>query len=676
MTVTGSKWDDAKDAILADAAKVAEHSRSAGALPPDQVERLLAIYYRHVSVEDLLHRDPVDVYGAARSHYRLAQERPQGTAAVNVFTPTVEEHGWSCSHTVVEVVTDDMPFLVDSVTMELTGASTASTSSCTRRSPCAARSPAGCSASRAARTARDGGRRRDLDLVPESWIHVEIDRVSDPGDLAQIEADLRRVLNDVRESVEDWRQDAGPRTGGGGGPRRPTRHRCPSRRSPTAASCSLAGRQPLHVPRLPRVHPARDTGRRRACAPYPATGLASCARTARSTRRSPAAAAGAHQGDGEAAPRSSPRPTPAPRCTGRPTSTTSGSRRFDETGEVVGERRFLGLFTSAAYTQSVRRIPVLRAQGRPGDRALRLPPTRHSGKVLLDILETYPRDELFQIVGGGALPTAMAVLHLQERRRLRLFVRRDAYGRYVSCMVYLPRDRYTTDVRLSACRLLLSRAAAAATIDYSAAGQRVGAGPAALRRPAAARRARSADVDVAALEAQLAEATRTWADDFADALVEQAARRRGARLLAPLRRRVPGGLQGGLPARTGVADLLRLEELAGRRGPSALSLVRAGRRRAERAPAQDLPHGQPLSLSDVLPRARTDGRRGRRRASVRDRDRADGPAWIYDFGLRYDAGDRAAEPPRPGAVPGRVRCRVARPGRERRLQRAGAARPG
>ena len=82
MTVTGSKWDDAKDAILADAAKVAEHSRSAGALPVDQVEKLLRAYYRHVTAEDLAGRDPDDVYGAAMSHYRLAAHRPQGTATV------------------------------------------------------------------------------------------------------------------------------------------------------------------------------------------------------------------------------------------------------------------------------------------------------------------------------------------------------------------------------------------------------------------------------------------------------------------------------------------------------------------------------------------------------------------------------------------------------------------
>ncbi len=157
-------------------------------------------YYLHTAPEDLADRDPVDVFGAAFSHYRLAETRPQGTANVRVHTPTVEENGWTCSHTVVEVVMDDMPFLVDSVTNELT---------------------------------RQGRGihvvihpqvivRRDLtgklievlttppagelphDAYTESWIHVQIDRETDRADLKQITADLLRVLSDVREAVEDW----------------------------------------------------------------------------------------------------------------------------------------------------------------------------------------------------------------------------------------------------------------------------------------------------------------------------------------------------------------------------------------------------------------------------------------------------------------------------------------
>src|SRR4051794_40102044 len=127
-----TKLDEAKAELLERAARVAENSPVGGHLPTGMTcedtpgasdrETVLAFlqrYYLHTAPEDIAGRDPVDVFGAASSHYRLAENRPQGTANVRVHTPTVEENGWTCSHSVVEVVTDDMPFLVDSVTNEL-----------------------------------------------------------------------------------------------------------------------------------------------------------------------------------------------------------------------------------------------------------------------------------------------------------------------------------------------------------------------------------------------------------------------------------------------------------------------------------------------------------------------------------------------------------------------------
>jgi hypothetical protein len=143
-------------------------------------------------------------------------------------------------------------------------------------------------------------------------------------------------------------------------------------------------------------------------------------------------------------------------------------RRFSpETGEVTGEYRFLGLYTQAAYTESVTRIPVLR---RKVDRTLEiagLPADSHDGKALIEILEGFPREELFEISAEQLAPIAMAVLGLAERKQVRLFLRPDAYGRYVSCLVYLPRDRYTTQVRLRAQEILRS-AFGGDSVDYSA----------------------------------------------------------------------------------------------------------------------------------------------------------------------------------------------------------------
>ena len=145
-----------------------------------------------------------------------------------------------------------------------------------------------------------------------------------------------------------------------------------------------------------------------------------------------------------------------------------GVKTFDDAGEVVGERRFLGLFTSAAYNESIQRIPVLRRKAAEVLARSGFSSNSHSGKDLLQILETYPRDELFQIGSDDlAADRARACMHLQERRQLRLFLRRDAYGRFMSCMVYLPRDRYTTQVR-HAMEAILLEAFDGVSIDYTA----------------------------------------------------------------------------------------------------------------------------------------------------------------------------------------------------------------
>ena len=142
-------------------------------------------------------------------------------------------------------------------------------------------------------------------------------------------------------------------------------------------------------------------------------------------------------------------------------------KKLGRDGRVIGEWRFLGLYTYAAYTESIARIPVLRRKLADVLAAAGLTPDSHDGNDLIEILENYPREELFQISTGELTEIAAAVLRLRERKQTRLFLRRDAYGRYMSCLVYLPRDRYTTAVRLHV-QEILRAALHGASVDYSA----------------------------------------------------------------------------------------------------------------------------------------------------------------------------------------------------------------
>ena len=124
-----------------------------------------------------------------------------------------------------------------------------------------------------------------------------------------------------------------------------------------------------------------------------------------------------------------------------------GVKTFGPDGEVSGERRFLGLFSSAAYTESVWHVPLLREKAKDVLKTVGLDPHSHAGKALIDTLETYPRDELFHTPVDELATMASRVMETRGRRQLRIFVRRDTYGRYVSVLVFLPRDRYNTAVR-------------------------------------------------------------------------------------------------------------------------------------------------------------------------------------------------------------------------------------
>jgi glutamate dehydrogenase len=186
--------DEAKDELLQRAAR--RCAAGSEHVSPDEALALLRVYYRHVAPEDLLDRNPVDVYGPAMSQKQLAEVRPQGRAVVRAYTPTLEENGWDPGRSVVEVVTDDMPFLVDSVTMELD------------------RHDIGIHllVHPQMRVMRDvtgrmlGRDQEDVtgQVTVESWMHVEIDKQTDPDVLKQLEDDLHRVLADVRHSVEDF----------------------------------------------------------------------------------------------------------------------------------------------------------------------------------------------------------------------------------------------------------------------------------------------------------------------------------------------------------------------------------------------------------------------------------------------------------------------------------------
>ncbi|MFP4313807.1 MAG: NAD-glutamate dehydrogenase [Alphaproteobacteria bacterium] len=129
-------------------------------------------------------------------------------------------------------------------------------------------------------------------------------------------------------------------------------------------------------------------------------------------------------------------------------------KTYNDDGEVIGEKLFLGLFTSVTYSRSVGSVPYIREKVEDVLEMAGFMPTSHDGKALRHILEKYPRDELFQIEPKELLNISTDILKLQERQRIALFMRKDPFGRYISCLVYIPRDRFGTDLRQEIIRIL------------------------------------------------------------------------------------------------------------------------------------------------------------------------------------------------------------------------------
>src|SRR5215510_8463834 len=369
---------------------------------------------------------------AAIALLAFARRRLSGVAKVRVFNPSPADHGFESRHTIVQIVNDDMPFLVDSITNEFN-----------RRE---------INVHLLAHPVLAVRRDLDGDLLgfspeagerakSESMMHIEIDRQADPVLLDELAAALTRVLAAVRLAVEDWRE---------------------MRRACLDAIFDLA---PGHSPNLAEYEDflrwleanhftflghrryryvedrAQPSGLRYDLIAGSALGI---------LRRDEVRLFDAGLGGGEEMARFARGPhnilivkTDRPCLVHRigPMDCVI-VKTYDADGRVTGERRLVGLFTSAAYHALVHDVPLLRGRVDSILRRSGLDVHSHDGKALLAILEAYPRDELFQIDEDALYDNVLGILQLQERRRVALFARRDAVGRFATCLVFAPRERF------------------------------------------------------------------------------------------------------------------------------------------------------------------------------------------------------------------------------------------
>ena len=606
--------DEERRRLLDDVDQVVRQSTT---WQPDVVAR----YFGTVGNDDLLSRTPDEFAALMLSHFSVGDVRPVGTDVVHI-----DPRG------TIDLVTDDMPFLVDSVSGDLLRrgheiALLAHPQFLVQRAPDGQLLAVIDDASEAA------------DAVAESWMHIEVEPLT-PEAVAELDDSLRAVLGDVRLAVVDWRA---------------------MRDQALNLATELAENPPVGVDPMEVADAeelltwlARDNftfvgyreywladldGEQSLVAePGTALGVMRHERTESTSfaKLSPEAREIALE----------PHLLVLTKANRRSTIHRTvyldyiGIKRFDAAGRVVGEYRFLGLYAATAYSQSVTEVPVVRRKVAAVVAEAGLPANSHDGRDLMQFLETYPRDELFEIHVDQLTDVALQVLHLQERRQTRLFLRNDEFGRFASALVYLPRDRYTTTVR-ERMQGILRAAFGAESVDFSArVSESVLARLHFLVRVAPGRPL--PHVDEALLEQQLADATKSWEDDFDDVVSELPDADEVALLLREFTDAFPEAYKEDFPASAALDDVSRLMQLTDDKPMSVHLYEPTDAESAEIGADRRFKVfrlGASMSLSEMLPVLHNLGVGvvDERPYLVRAATRPQG--WIYDFGLTLPRGE-------------------------------------
>ena len=608
-----------KQALLEPVLRIAD--QRLGGEGAKEARAFISHYYDNVDPEDLADRAPEDLYGAAMAHLSFARTFATGQPKLRVYNPRAEEHGWSSPHTVIEIVNDDMPFLVDSVTMEVN-----------RKGytlhlfnhPIFA-------TTRDAEGHLQGFGPPSKDGKHESLIHVEVDREIDPARLRDLGQGLLAVLADVRSAFEDWnamraRMEAIVK----------------ELESPPPF---LAGEETNEIREFLawaadhhftflgyREYDLESVNGEDQLKIVPRSGLG----VLREPKLGGVSASFAELPRELRALARAPNLLVLTKANARATVHRPGYldyigvKRFDASGKVTGERRFVGLYTSSAYHADPRQVPLLRRKvAKVVERAgFRL--YSHMYKNLLSILQAYPRDELFQVSEDTLLDTALGILRLGDRRKTRVFIRRDVYGRFYSCLVYMPRENYTTETRVRVQEILrrhLNGTSAEFTVQLS---------ETVLARLHMLVRSSPRDApnyDVRAIESDIEQATRPWADDLKLTAIEMLGEERATTLMRTYRDAFPVAYRDDVSPRAAVRDVAAIERL-GADNPYVVNLYRPveGDERTLRLRVFRL--GASVPLSGSLPVLENMGLEVLDETSYEITREGSAPVFLHDFGLR------------------------------------------
>ncbi|HEU5134716.1 MAG TPA: NAD-glutamate dehydrogenase [Steroidobacteraceae bacterium] len=586
-------------------------------------------FFRGVAEEDLRAHRPADLAAAALAHLEFGRRRTGDEARVDIAPPLNVDAPTASHRALLRVVTPDMPFLVDSIGIVFSQMNIAV--HLIVHPVLAVR-----------RDARGtlkavGVDRQDAKL--ESWQMMEIDRPRDAAAARELEQRVRAALEDVRRAVTDFRAMLERiRAVANELERAPL----PVPRSHASeARALLAWMHDGHFVFLGYRHYQLRRGRSRdALVRDSASGLG-ILREPASTRKGsyeppPPIVLTGHLRQQARAPELlllTKANTPSTVHRGSYLDYV-GVKTFDASGQVSGEHRFLGLWTSSAYHKPPAEIPLLRRKLEAVIAHFGLPAQSHDAKSVVNVIETFPRDELFQTPLSELIASVRGIVNLYERRRVRLFVRRDSFERFYSCLVYVPRDRYNTEVRERIERIVRQRFGGThVETQVQISDSMLARLHMLVRTQQGARPVEN----IQAIEAEIAVAAMTWEDRLQQALISRGVERSAVELAARYAKSFPPAYRADVEPAQALDDIADLEALAADPTKPQINLRTrtngdASDKRGGRLSLRILQLSEPISISDILPMLENFGLRvlAERPYQVTT---AENTVWIQDFEL-------------------------------------------
>jgi glutamate dehydrogenase len=592
-----------------------------------QMSNFVSAYFENTDPDELASRSAATLFAIASAHWRLLESpRAAHTARVRVFNPTLSEDGFVSDHTVVQIVNDNMPFLVDSVTMAVNRSNRTAHWIVHPLLSVARTADAKIASAASAAQATAAGQSDPI----ESLILVECDRILAAKDQQALADDITRVLGDVRGAVQDWqamlqRLQAVCEAS----------ETCPlppaSRQEGIAFLNWLNDRNFTFLGA--REYDLLRDGDAATLVAKPETGLGILRNAAHTSqnRLPPEAVALINSDELVLVTKAMTRAT-----VHRPAWLDYiAVKRFDASGQVVGESRFMGLYTSIAYSASVDQIPQVRKRAADVMAAAGVVPDSHAAKSLQSILDVYPRDELFQIDTATLTDHAIGILRLQERQRSRVFLRRDPFGRFTSAQVFVPRDRYNTELRIKVGQVLM------AELD----GESIEFTPMLTDSPLArihylvrAKARAPHNVNLDALQARITKLAQRWQDDCTTELLRAHGEGHGLALANQFANAFPTAYREDFSAAVAAEDAQLLAGLSATQ-PLAVKLYRPLDAIADVLRFKIYSVAK-VALSDSLPVLERMGARVLDEHPYQIGDVAHNPAapWIHDLGLQMPTG--------------------------------------